>query len=115
MSVISKSENDITLSLSNWVLRVTCLLMLLVILTVAGASASGPRKPSASDLDPSSKEAVKLRALADKLILITRGLSSSQSDVELDMAEEFAPLAEFVIKQLDPKKGPHVNNERVDR
>lgn len=109
MSAISKSENDTTLSLSNWVLRVTCLLMLLVTLTVAGASANGPKRASASDLDPSSKEATKLRALADKLILITRGLSSSQNDGELDMAEEFAPLAEFVIKQLDPKKGPHGN------
>lgn len=46
------------------------------------------------------KEKVKLRALADNLILTTRGLTSRQEKWELDMAEEFAPLAEFVNSKL---------------
>lgn len=46
------------------------------------------------------KEIVKLRALADMLILTSRGLTSRQEKWEIEMAEEFAPLAEFVNSKL---------------
>lgn len=52
---------------------------------------------------PDDKDHRKLIALADKLILTANGLSSVQDDFGLDSANEYAPLAEFVIKQLKDK------------
>lgn len=43
------------------------------------------------------KQKKKLIALADRLILMSNGLTSEQSADVLAIAEEFAPLAEYVI------------------
>lgn len=45
------------------------------------------------------KERKKLLALADRLILMSRGLTSEQSADAIAWAEEFAPLAEFAIRK----------------
>lgn len=50
------------------------------------------------------KEKRKLLALADKLVLMSNGLSSEQSDLGLAIASEFAPLAEYVISSLGDEK-----------
>lgn len=49
------------------------------------------------------KDQRKLLALADKLILTANGLSSVQDKDGLDMANEFAPLAEYMISQTGLK------------
>lgn len=46
----------------------------------------------------------KLMALADMLVQVTRGNSARQSLTEINMAQEYAPLAEYVIKQLGTPK-----------
>lgn len=46
------------------------------------------------------REKIKLRALADNLILTSRGLTSRQEQRDIDFAEEYAPLAEFVNQKL---------------
>lgn len=48
-------------------------------------------------MDP--KQRRKLLALADRLILMSRGLTSEQSADAIALAEEFAPLAEFAIEK----------------
>lgn len=52
-------------------------------------------RPAAVVIDGDSR---KLLALADKLILTANGLSSTQDDYGLSIANEYAPLAEYVIK-----------------
>lgn len=42
----------------------------------------------------------KLRALADNLILTSRGLTSRQGRDDIEWAAEMAPLAEYVNKHL---------------
>jgi len=49
------------------------------------------------------KQKRKLIALADRLILMSRGLTSEQTADVLALSEEFAPLAEFVIESLKDK------------
>lgn len=98
MSASTRRKNGMKTYLINWVSLSFYLLMLSVILAVTGATTTGVRLDSAPN-----KEVVKLRALADKLVLMSRGLTSSQSAVELELAEEFVPLAEFTIQQLGKK------------
>lgn len=57
-----------------------------------------------------TREIKKLRAIADKLILMANGMSSEQSELGLAIAEEFAPLAEFFIKWDKEIKGITMNN-----
>lgn len=47
----------------------------------------------------------KLLALADMLVQVANGNSARQSMTEINMAQEYAPLAEYVIKQLGAPKG----------
>lgn len=54
------------------------------------------------------KEQRKLRALADKLILMSNRLSSEQSELGLSFADEYVPLAEFFIK-WDKENGAKEN------
>jgi len=49
------------------------------------------------------KQKRKLIALADRLILMSRGLTSEQTADALALSEEFAPLAEYVIATLSDK------------
>ena len=42
----------------------------------------------------------KLLALADMLVQVANGNSARQSMTEINMAQEYAPLAEYAIKQL---------------
>jgi len=46
----------------------------------------------------------KLRSLADRLILQSRGMTGEPTAANIEMANEYAPLAEFTIKQLDSEK-----------
>lgn len=50
------------------------------------------------------KEKRKLVALADKMVLAANRLSSIQDDYGLEIIDEYAPLAEYVIKSLEGKK-----------
>lgn len=49
------------------------------------------------------KEATKLVALADKMILASQRLSSTQDPNELAIIDEFVPLAGYVVKTLGKK------------
>lgn len=73
--------------------------VLLWLLIVAGLVAIGVTTPQ----DDSKKQAAeirKIRALADNLILTARGLTSRQKQEEIEFADEYSPLAEWVINNL---------------
>lgn len=75
------------LSYLEWMIALVMFSFLFIISAQEGAKQEAEKK--------------KLRALADNLILTTRGLTSRQNKVELEMAEEFAPLAEYFIREKE--------------
>lgn len=46
----------------------------------------------------------KLLALADMLVLVSKGLTSRQTEAEISLAEEMLPLAAFVQDSLKDKQ-----------
>lgn len=50
------------------------------------------------------KQKRKLIALADRLILMSKGLTSEQDYPVIVLADEYAPLAEYVIESLKENK-----------
>jgi len=62
------------------------------------ASEVSPRGDSGKALPIDGKQRKKLIALADRLILMSNGLTSEQTSDAIALANEFAPLAEYVIE-----------------
>lgn len=71
----------------------------MIYLSVLGFVAAVAVARPANRID--DRETIRLRALADKLILTSNGLSSVQDSDGLAMAQEYAPLAEYVIRTLE--------------
>lgn len=76
---------------------IVCLFLGLILLLVLGI---GITRAATQAED---KEVIKLVALADKMILASKRLSSTQDPNELAIIDEFVPLADYVVKTLGKK------------